>query len=683
MKKYCLVLAFLLSAVSLGAMDPLNEESAAAPSSVAPSQSPSAQRSGASLSSSNLSEQSLAIEHKPPESLAQLAKFAKHTSIGMSYAKSDRTASCLVPLQNILNQEPQDTVSLTLNIKNNCFAATDFEHGAAKTTIEIQRSTLDLSSLQSLYQSLDQQVMPYIETWVVTDDDGRLLPLKEKNTLLFMSFLAKHLPRHLLLEGVNNLLLTTSDTRGVDHWSLPDLKGIGCSYYPTAEQPFVLTRVPQCIASANILKNPLAEPFDLSCPFASALPPCLAPYLKGDHPRIKMGHRLHNKNAGKEPTRVKAPFFEYTCGTSGGSADFPMQEPLIGHNPIAFAEPGQDLWGLVHATGFSVKVAPTEPHEDDLSSSPIHQCFHVSDDGTLYAVHAADETQEAHDNASPTPDRCVYLPAELTQRILKYLTPFDRLALMAIVPNIAPHVWQLGFEMPQIMEPNLEYGGWTFLNPTTTTRNIEIIQEVPGPYQWVNPGDGNLKKTSVQEEVTCQPMISRKLANFRTHLSNIIRQVARSEAFVEDNVLALKLSPTAPFGIEAVILKKSDLNPNEHAPVTLDNVSDDSIRFQVDPSMALRSIAGDLHAMGGRIDFWRVSLAWPLQSGVTLKMGPFYVKNIHDIDEEQKRYVGYEEVFKNSPFMMARLRQTCLEQIAEIFEDQRVPRLEGEGEGEG
>ena len=124
---------------------------------------------------------------------------------------------------------------------------------------------------------------------------------------------------------------------------------------------------------------------------------------------------------------------------------------------------------------------------------------------------------------------------------------------MAIVPNIAPHVWQLGFDMPQIMEPNLEYGGWTFLNPTTTTRNIEIIQEVPSPYQWLNPGDGNLKKTSVQEEVTYQPMIGKKLANFRTHLSKIIRQVARSWAFVEDNVLALKFSPTAPFGIEAVI----------------------------------------------------------------------------------------------------------------------------------
>ena len=114
--------------------------------------------------------------------------------------------------------------------------------------------------------------------------------------------------------------------------------------------------------------------------------------------------------------------------------------------------------------------------------------------------------------------------------------------------------------------------------------------------------------------------------------------------------------------------------------MTLDNVSDDSIRFQVDPSMSLRSITGDLLAMSGRIDFWSVSLAWPLQNGVTLKMGPFYVKNIHDIDEDQKRYVGYEEVFKNRPFMMARLRQNCLEQIAEIFEDQRVPRLEGEGE---
>ena len=266
-----------------------------------------------------------------------------------------------------------------------------------------------------------------------------------------------------------------------------------------------------------------------------------------------------------------------------------------------------------------------------------------------------------------------------------YLTPFERLTLTTIVPNLADHIWMTGFRMPEIIEKNLDYGAWCFISPRANTHDIDIIQDVPGNHQMLfSHGEDNKQfhQTPIQETLSCQAMLSRRLANFRAHIQGIAQWALQQGSLGGENVLSLQFSPSEPFGIKGVIAKKSEINREEHGIMRVNQNPDGSISYGIDlcPATPLLSMSGDMFAMNERIDFWEIYLKWPLPNHVEWQMGPFYIKKVRS-DKDKRRYAGFEKIFRNSPFMMARLRQTCLEQLMEIADGHRR-RLEREARGE-
>ena len=358
MKKYVLLCALCLAAGPLKAVGPGANEKAerAAPSRIVSLKSQSA--SGEASTCLSIPQPS-APACEPPESLKQIARFAGMVQVGWGYEKGSgedtRTAQCLVSLKDILNLDPEGALTIKLSRGNNCCTDEDGDDQKQSIQINTHRSDLNLDSLPSLLNSLEKKLAPHIDTWIVTNDQGNLQPLKEKKSMLMMIFLAQHLPKHVLFEGVEALLLISPDTHGMDTWRFPDLQATACFTVPLRDKEHVFTPIPRCILSADVLRIDEPERFSLACPFTTGLPSYLEPYLQGSPPKIKISYNA-GKNEEGLPSKVRVPFFEHAGCSLLGSADFEMQDPTIGHNPIAFTDQGKISGGLLMAMDLRSKL---------------------------------------------------------------------------------------------------------------------------------------------------------------------------------------------------------------------------------------------------------------------------------------------------------------------------------------
>ncbi|TGW15671.1 hypothetical protein EIL50_00975 [bacterium NHP-B] len=434
-------------------------------------------------------------------SLAQLASVAETVKIEVFYQKGRAEARAWVDLKEVVSsgQEPLSLVWMTHEAPE----AIDWYGGDRDKEGKLSCKALDRTSLSAFLRTLGEAMQPRCDSWIVRDDQGNIVSADPAFGLQCKN-LSKHLRKHWQLDRIQRLFLEGADFHGLDTWYFPHLTYAGLGGLLPFEDYSLSPIPPLCLARAHVLAKDVPGQLRLLCLTPVGLPYALTPYLRGAVPKIKF--------IFSRMFVWPMPFFVSIAGFLGQD-DVPSQQDTVDERAQAYVRRGRQAPPLILSWRVATGEGRLEAAQDNPalvsqkdSQPEIKERMKVFADGSLGCVTHEEEAEE---------ETVAVLSPELVAHVLSFLRFWeDRFSLISIVPQLADHVWRMGFELP-VSHFLYCIGGGKLFEPCDAIRSEGMWAYVPGPYQMptrafldgVRGGQGlvsTLSSFQVTRLVTCE-----------------------------------------------------------------------------------------------------------------------------------------------------------------------------------